>query len=256
MWCYMWCLFCLCLIRLPPLFSLTSFLLFSFIISPSTFYSTSFFPFVLFFLLHSPFTLNLYLSWLPLFSALPCHLSLFISFLPLYSPLLSTLLVLLFLSLFYIFPSFYIFLHHFFSLCLSIDSCFWTTFIFHVFFSTFFFFHPPLTYFLLCTPHCSGVCVFRWWGLCRRQHHVWRRLRDSLHLQPGFVSQQPSGAPVALPLYQLLLLHILLSLSITNSFLLLHFFLPGSSVQALQPGSSQPRVSVRLRPHLACARAS
>lgn len=104
---------------------------------------------------------------------------------------------------------------------------------------------------------CSDVGVFWRRGVWRRrQHHVRGRLGDSLHLQPGFVSQQPSGSPVAVSFRQLLLLlHVLhLRLSVTHSVLLL--VLPGSSVQALQSGPPQHRVAVRLRPHLAGARAS
>ena len=102
---------------------------------------------------------------------------------------------------------------------------------------------------------CSGVGVFRRRGLWRQQHHVGGRLGDSLHLQPGLVPQQPSGAPVALPLRQLLLLlHVLLRLPVTHPVLLL--LLPVSSVPALQPGPSQHRVAVGLRPHLSGARAS
>lgn len=100
----------------------------------------------------------------------------------------------------------------------------------------------------------SGVGVFRRRRLRRRQHHVRGGLRDSLHLQPGLVSQQPSGAPVAVPLCQLLLLHVLLCLPLTHS--LVYPLLPVSSVEALQPGPSQHGVAVRLRPHLAGARAS
>lgn len=113
-----------------------------------------------------------------------------------------------------------------------------------------------LTFFLV--PSCSGLGVFRGRPVCWWKHHVWGGLWDSLHQQPWFNSQQPSGAPVTVPLRQLLFLlwHVFLCLSVADSLLLLLHVLPGSPVQALQPGPPQHRVPVRLRPHLAGARTS
>lgn len=124
--------------------------------------------------------------------------------------------------------------------------------------SSFVLFPPSHYIFSFTFSSCSGVGVLRRRGLRWQQHHVGGGLGDAVHLQPGVVSQQPSGAHVALPFRQLLLLllHILLRLSIAHSFLHLLLLPPVSSVQALQPGPSQHRVAVRLRPHLAGARAS